>query len=70
MNYENMMGRLKNGLTIIENTSGDVPVIAHSYMIATPTVDRTAYSEADEETLSDDGWSWSDNFGFVFPCLA
>ncbi len=70
MNFEQMQTRLKNGLTIIENTSGDVSVIAHSYMIAVPDVNRTAYSEADAEALFDDGWTWSDNFGFVFPCLA
>ncbi len=71
MNFEYMLDRLIAGLVIIENASGDVSIIGHSYMIAAPTVDKSAYSESDIEELQDTlGWAWSDDFGWVFPTLA
>jgi len=71
MNFEEMIARLEAGLTIIENTDGDLSVLAHSYMVAVPGADKDNYSDSDIEELQDDlGWSWSDDFGWVFPCLS
>ena len=70
MNFEEMIVRLRAGLIIIENADGDLQALAHSYMIAVPGVDKANYNEADVEDLQDLGWSFSDDFGWVFPCLA
>ena len=70
MNYEEMLERLTEGLVIIENNSGDIKVVAHSYMIAFPQADYDDYSDNDVEDLEDMGWGWSDDFCWTFPVLA
>ena len=71
MNFEEMMARIEAGLIIIENADGDLPMAAHAYMVAVPGADKDNYSEADITEMQEDlGWSWSDDMGWVFPCLA
>ena len=70
MSYENMLGRAVDGLTIIENVSGDVEVISHSYMIAVPEADIEDYSNTQAENLQDDGWVYHEDFGWVLAVLA
>ncbi len=71
MNYEQMQQRLAAGMTIIENVSGNLQIGAHAYMIFVPDADIDHYSESQitemQETL---GWSYSKDFGWVFPCTA
>ena len=70
MNYEQMLSRLEQGLTIIEGVQGDLDVIAHAYIVAVPAATYSAYSEAQVETLIKDlGWVWSDEMGWLFSCL-
>lgn len=65
-----MQFRLEAGLIIIESNDGDLPVVAHAYMISVPGANQE-YPDADVEELQEVlGWSWSDDFGWVFSCLA
>ena len=65
------MERLEEGLTIILGKSGDQEMLAHAYMVSVPGCDKGDYSDADIETLEKDlGWAWSDDFGWVFPCIS
>jgi len=65
-----MSQRLEDGLTIIESVSGDLDVASHSYMIAVPGCDYSAYSASQVETLiKTHGWSWSDTYGWVFTSI-
>lgn len=70
MNYEQMIARLEEGLTLIKDTSGDLEVMTHAYLVAVPGCNKDDYSESDIETLEQDlGWGWSDEMGWVFPCI-
>ena len=71
MNFEYMLERIIAGLIIIENKCGDVDIIGHSYMVATPSVNKSLFDEDDIAELQNNlGWAWSDDFGWVFPVLA
>jgi len=66
-----MIERLEEGLTIIEGVSGDRGVVAHAYVVSVPGCVKDDYSAADIEALEADlGWGWSDEMGWVFPCIA
>jgi hypothetical protein len=70
MNYVNMIERLEDGLTIIEDVAGDLDVMAHAYMVAVPNCTRASFkANGKEDALVNLGWSWSKDFGWVFPVI-
>ena len=69
MNFEQMIQRLIDGLNIIRNrTGGAIEIAAHSYTIMVPGVDYEDFKD-DEKDLSDLGWRWSDDMGWVLPVI-
>lgn len=70
MNFEDMLGRLIAGLIVIEgHVAASVEPAAHSYSIMFPQAVRDDFSDSEIEQLQDDGWSWSDDYGWVLPVI-
>jgi len=69
MNYTQTLSRLEAGLAIIESVHGDLDVGCHTYTVFVPDCTKTAFSGSQLDELTDTlGWTWSDDFGWVFPC--
>lgn len=70
MDYEQMISRLEDGLTIIESVHGDLDVACHAYIVAVPNCTYSSFSDNQIDELTNTlGWSWDKNLGWVFSCL-
>lgn len=72
MNYEQMIQRLIDGLTIIENRLGSVEVVTQGYIVSVPGGEYEGddpYTKSDRETLEEAGWRWGGKFGWILPVL-
>ena len=69
MNFEDMIQRLIDGLTIIATHAGDPEIGAHSNLLFVPNTNYEDYSEGEVGELMDSGWSWSDDFGWLLPTI-
>jgi len=66
--YEDMIQRAIDGLTIIKTKFPSADVGVHSHFICVPdSADTDTFSTAQEESLMTLGWVSSHEFGWLFP---
>ncbi len=72
MNFEDMLNRLIDGLTIISQyiDPDTTEVAAHSYSIMVPGLTYDNFSDDEVGELKEKGWSWNDEMGWILPTLA
>ena len=71
MNFEDMLNRLIDGLTIISQyiDPDTTEVAAHSYSIMVPGLTYDNFSDDEVGELKEKGWSWNDEMGWILPTV-